>query len=554
MFFGRIFFSSILITMRIPLEPEPAAADLLVLGYQGTLAPALGRCADQASAAADGSFWRQFPVERWIAGAVRDLPSRISAARGECPGTCIEPSALVEALRERLGGILTQVLAACPDAQEESLARHFPALPPLLLAAVSEWAESIVVFHQRFHRDAPRLAQWLGYATLPGIASLTPARSDPHEGGHQVLRLVFRDGRSIFYKPRPVSGEWLWDRLVRAVNGHSVLQMASAEALAGMNGRYGWVASLAPHPALHAWDRNSADALAYWHAAGATLCLAAQVRMTDLHLANVIATSRGPVPVDAESFGAPRMAAEVLPGNRPEPAVAATMADLLDTGLLPIHNARGFPDVSGLFGKAAPVPGILVPHWSRRPDAAPRLQMVPSALVDQGNAPPGSSPLQALPELSRGYREAAEALMRCRDDLTAPGSAWRQTLEQHAPRIVLRDTLTCGVLISQSLAPEPLGSAHRRRIFLDAALRSRGALTPSVHRSELRNLLGLHIPRFTALPDSQTLAGGFGRPLARRFLSSSPAQAVLRGLAGLSEKRLGDVDIPALQLAILENA
>ncbi len=542
--------------MRIPIETGRDSPDCLaprgrlVLGYQGTLAPDPARCAEPAAGGEEAPLIPEIPLEPWIRDAQRDLQQRLSAGVPECRGGCIDPGALVETLRERLTGILTEALAFDPDANEESLTRRYPALPALLQGAAAEWVDAIAVFHERFHRDASRLAHWLDDAQLPELRSLTPARSDPHAGGHSVLQLLFRDGRCIYYKPRPISGEWLWDRLVHAVNGHSSLQLNSAGALAGITGRYGWVASLTPHAGLHEWDQSSLQASAYWHAAGATLCLAAHVRMTDLHLANVLATSSGPAPVDAESFGSPPTAAD----SGARHAFAAIVDTLLDTGLLPSDHAGELPDVSGLFGRAAAAPGILVPEWSDGPAGTRRLRMVPSALVDQGNAPPGASPLQVLPQLVSGYREAADALMRCRESLVSPESPWRRTLEQiHAPRIILRDTLTYGLLLSESLHPDQLPSVHRRRSVLRNALRgrSRGALPEAVLRAELRDLLGLHIPRFTGLPGSRTLATSSGRRLAQRFLACSPAEAVLHGMDQLSTQRLNELHVPALLLAIL---
>lgn len=532
-----------------PLRPATESRHgLLVLGYQGTLTANPEHAPDRGPLV----YVPQIPVDAWIAAARQRLDRRVPVEQQ----LCVDSGALVQALRERLTGILTQVLAVDPDAIPDAIpdARKYPALPALLHRAAEEWADAVAVFHERFHRDAARLAEWLGYGRLPEPASLTPARSDAHAGGHMVLRLQFLDGRAVYYKPRPVTGEWLWDRLVQAVNAHSSLQLMSAAALAGTNGRYGWVASLPPQPELQDWEKGPSQAAAYWQAAGATLCLAAQTRMTDLHLANMIATPRGPVPVDAESFGSPRMAAGAQPAHEPEPA-ADMLRNLLDTGLLPAQGSGDLPDVSGLFGRAAPAPGILVPRWTDDARGGHCLEMVPSILMDQGNAPPpGGSPLAVLPHLASGYREAAEALMRCRDSLVAPGSAWRQTLEQlHAPRIVLRDTLAYGLLLSQSLAPEQLRSGQRRRAALRKALQSRGrgALPAAVLRAELGEVAELHIPRFTALPGSRTLAASSGRALAQRFLACSPAQAVLRGMGSLSAQRVSDADVPALLLAVL---
>lgn len=546
--------------MRLCSDENPIVSDLtrrcdcLVLGYQGTLRPDPDHSANAPAATDAAPCIREFPLEPWLTGALRELNLRVSAEQRDFGGEGVDLGALIEALRLRLRGMLTQVLAVCPATTEESLLRSYPALAALMKGAAAEWVDAIAVFLERLHGDAARLAAWLGYAKLPGLTSLTAASSDAHAGGHQVLRLLFRDGRCIYYKPRAVSGEWLWDELVHAVNAHSSLRLASAGALAGTNGRYGWVVSLLPHAELRDWDKDSAQASEYWHAAGATLCLAEHVKMTDLHMANVMATCGGPALFDAESLGTPRAVSDTRMRRGAEPAIATAIDDLLDSGLLPGHDSGGLPETSGLFGKAAAVPEILVPCWSPRAGGGQQLDMVPAALVDHGNSPPGITPVEVLPLLVSGYREAATALMRCRDSLVSPRSAWRLTLEHaHAPRMVLRDTLTYGILLSRSLRPEQLRSAQHRRIALRSALQGHGprALPEAVLRTEVRTLLHLHIPRFTALPGSRTLAGSSGRALAPRFLACSPAEAVLRKMGELSPQRLSEVNVPGLLLTVL---
>lgn len=195
-----------------------------------------------------------------------------------------------------------------------------------------------------------------------------------------------------------------------------------------------------------------------------------------------------------------------------------------------------------------------VPCWSRARDGAHRLSMAASRLVDQGNAPPGAAATAVLPHLVSGYREAAEALLRCRERLLAPGSEWRWTLEHlHAPRILVRDTLTYGLLLSETLEAEPLESAQHRRMMLRKALRSRGqtSLPAAVLRNEFRSLLGLHIPRFTALPGTRTLAASGGRALSPGYLSCPPAEAVLRGIGELSAQGLSEMHVPGLLLTVL---
>lgn len=520
-------------------ERDPS---LLVLGYEGTLQP------DPACGAAADAFPLDLEhrVEPFLIAARRGLGLRIPPAQRICGGEPAPFSALEDSLRDRLHGILTIALGVHPQADEEHLARGFPALHPLLAGAVAEWVDAIATFHTRLNRDTARLAQWLNLPSLPALHALSATDSDSHAGGHKVIHLEFAGGLSLYYKPRPVTGEWLWHQLLLAVQAQSPLRLASAAVLAGENGRYGWMRAIPRRNDPHRPENH-------WQAAGAVLCLAEHMRITDLHMANLIATCHGPAPFDTESLATPRSASDDQKATGP----AAAIADLLDTGLLPTVSAD-WPDVSGLFGKSAAVPNILLPRWSVEPGGTPRLEIVPAALVEHGNqhgnAPPSGSPVAVLPDLVSGYREAAHALMRCHETLLATGSSWRSVLETlHAPRIILCDTLSYGLLLSRSLQPQALRSVRHRFLLLRDALQEEASpqLPQSVLRTEQRTLLHLHIPRFTALPGTRTLATSAGRPLAARFLAATPAETVGAKLAALTPESLESIQTPALLLAIL---
>ena len=292
----------------------------------------------------------------------------------------------------------------------------------------------------------------------------------------------------------------------------------------------------------------------YWHAAGAMLCLAQFVRLTDLHLGNIIATPSGPAVTDAECLATPILHPPLAEMSSPaQTPVSQTLDAILNTGLLPRKHDADLPDVSGLFGHAAPVSGIRLPAWSLSSDGSYRLTSVGAELVDHGNAPTQTTPIAVLPQMLDGYRHAAELLIRARKTLLAPGSQWRAVLEKHhAPRIVLRDTLAYGCLLSQSLEPQNLRSFYRRRNSILAELQSGagGTLRPAVVRAELSAILQLHVPCFTILPGSRTLATGSGRALARRYTASTAAQSVFESIETLSPESIDNVHIPALLAAI----
>jgi len=558
-----------------------ANRQLLVLGYQGTLGPDSDVC-DVAGPTRDATRnghatgeistpWMEAAIEPLLTEAVKQLGSRVPAARRMFGGAPIPSDSLVCILRDRLRGILTQAMAACSETidpfrltSSNELVRIFPVLSQLVKRAVVEWAEAAAVFHNRLHQDGSRLAGWLGVDAMPPIESVCGAASDLHPGGHIVLRVAFTGGRCLYYKPRPVSGEWLWHRLLaHLAEAEPALCLPAARVLPGSNaGRYGWAQSVLPWESdsqerQSATEWSSATTAAYWHAAGAMLCLAQQVRLTDLHLGNMLATPSGPAVTDAECFGTPEVAARSgLSNASDDPETGAMVDSFLDTGLLPGQSEPGIPDTSGLFGGAGSTPGFGLPRWESMPDGRYRMTLVPAALLDHGNTPRRTSAVAVLPRMMSGYRQAAEVLTATRKTLVSPGSLWRSVLEkEHGPRMVLRKTLTYGILLSESLEPSCLHSEHKRRRAILAALEraAPGNLPKALLRTESEALVHLHVPRFVILPGTRTLANGSGRSIRPSFALCTPVAAIMRRMESLSPENLEATHLPALLLTVLNN-
>lgn len=552
----------------------PANADdrkMLVLGYEGTLhaGPAPGQMGGRDCDLADGGVaacgglppQMETLIEPLLKNALLAFERRIPDRQRVFSGERIPVDALLELLRRRLQGILTLAVAARLATAGSSIAltvrdltQEFSGLGSLLQQAVSEWVAATLAFHERLQRDGSRLAEWLGVGSLPPVESVSGTTSDAHPGGQVVLRIVFKGWRCIYYKPRSISGEWLWHRLLELIaEAEPALRLPAGRVLAGgIPARYGWAESVLVRDGTVGGGEGSGDGPAYWHAAGAMLCLAHHVSLTDLHLGNVIATPRGPVVTDAECLGTPRLFDSMAGGEGTK--CGTFLESLMDTGLLPGRAVHGMPDISGLFGSGGPVPGLGVPRWSLESCGRFRLRVASAVLMDHGNAPGRVSPLTVLPQFLEGYRQAAGALLRCRRALMSSGSQWRSVLgKDHAPRVVVRDTLWYSLLLSESLDPRYLHSGNRRRRTLRSALQADAPdnFPGAVLRTELHSLLELHVPRLIALPGTRTLASNSGRSLVSNFARCTPAEEVVRRMEELSAESLEAVHVPAIVFAVL---
>lgn len=539
----------------LPLRAEETR--LLVLGYGGTLRPDLNYRSDSLPS----DDYAVMPpsmlalVEPLLREAVRRIQEQTEDAQRYFSGEPIPLDALLSLLTERLCGILTQVVAEFTDVPRQVADDLFPCFPfllPLLHYSVYEWVSATVTFLRRLHCDGPRLISWLGLPVQTPIESVRGTASDVHEGGQVVLRVSWKGGRCLYYKPRLVTGEWLWHRLLETIaQFDSSLHLPASRVLTEERRfHYGWVESVEA-----AGHHAGTD---YWHAAGATLCLAQFARLTDLHFGNILATPSGPAVTDTECLATPDFSAAAGASRGGSQMIAAAVDSLLSTGLLHQGPATEMHDVSGLFGKAGPLSGLLsglrLPLWVAGSGGGYQLKQVPAVAVPHGNAPVETSALAVLPHLLSGYRHAAQTLLRCQDALIERRAQWRWVLEKaHAPRIVLRDTLTYGLILSKSLAAEHLRSPYKRRHFILSGLQAgtSASLPKALLRAEMDALLRLHVPRFLNPPDSRNLTNGSRRILIRHFASHSPAEAVILQMRTLSQTTLENVYIPALLLAAL---
>ena len=497
--------------MRDPLEIGFSIAQtdnprLLVMGYHGTL---------RAAQREDLPPSMEILLEPWLAQAWQRLDQRIPQQYRLFQGEIVPLDLLLPPLKDRLIGILTQALGAIGIHHNESPAsdilREFPLLSSLMRSAVGEWVAAVATFLQRLHRDQSWLATALQRQPLPPLESISATASDTHAGGHSVLCVSFRAGGCVYYKPRPLTGEWLWHELLDTIARiDPQLHLPAVSVFTrDANSRYGWAESVFSEE--NCFSETPSPAADYWHAAGAMLCLAQHARLTDLHLGNIVATPSGPAVTDAECFAAPtfdRSSGEK--SSQQQATLSNALQALLGTGLLPRKQDSRLPDVSGLFGHAGPISAVQLPAWSLSSDGRYQLTSIAAELVDHGNVPARTTPIAVLPQLLSGYRHAAELLIRARKPLLEPGSQWRAVLEKlHAPRIVLRDTITYGSLLSRSLEPQYLRSIYRRRNVIFAELQSHTIqnLPSAVVRAELNASLQLHVPRLILLPGSCTLAG-----------------------------------------------
>jgi lantibiotic modifying enzyme len=531
--------------------------DLLVVGTRGTLEPNTAllvlRHGERLAREELPPFMEEL-LEPWLDRAAREVNAVRELATSYIAGEPIPLHGLLRALKNRLSEFLSLALGQwSTDMGATAFWRTFSALRWLVASSVQDWVEATALFIHRLAHDQKLLAQSLGGSCLPAIAFIEATTSDLHPRGAMVLKVGFGGGRCVFYKPRPVTGEWLWWSLLQAISADMTLPAGRVFFGGRSSGyaAYGWMESVLEDEAWPAPlnSEQTGSHLSYWENAGAVVCLAQHLRLTDLHMGNVLATPHGPAITDAECLG--------LVSDTPSAADGfkhATHA-LRKTGLLPLRLDPDGVDVSGLFGRAVPISGLRLSGWAVSQTGAWRLAAWPAALAHHRNLPKNAtagSHRTVAAQLCSGYRLGAELLMQARKQLLASGSAWRRILEsRHAPRCVLRETFSYGKLLSNSLSALNGTNQSKRCESLTGMLLVSGAALPDrVVQAELRALMSGSIPRLTISQGGRSLRDSDGRTLQRDFTAFTPAEAVIHELESLTPARLQESLLPAL-LAVL---
>jgi len=541
-------------------EDMSGKSRILLLGWQDTLKPV----GQEASVAQDERAFNAF--RPWIDTALSRLQAEAPQEYRMWAGKRLPVEQLLAPLLHRLMGIAA---AACWRASEHGgpclNVRPAEALSAARYAdyagmVIQQWAESTGLFLKRLHTDSGRICAWTGKSDMPGITGLVATNSDLHDAGGVTVRIEFSDGSRVFCKPRPVTGELFWYELTRATAlVDPDCKVTAARVLPGGTEptcEYGWMDELRPDKTC-----GKLTPLAYWRSAGSLLCHAWVANMTDLHMGNILATSTGPAVVDAECLATPEKASKAE-----NDAVVRLSLDLIRTGLLPA-GAQGrtsgldleLPDLSGYFGNAGSVASIRLPVWTFRQNGSASLTFSPCSLIDPGNRRWEDSPITCVPAIVDGFMKAARALVEVRDHLLGAGGWLDRLGSLHAPRILLRDTLTYALWLNEIILLDGKTTKHRSvqdlaGSYKDGPCRLAANYISSVYEEERLAVERLHVPRFFIPGGSRDLSTKLGSIVAQSVVEGPFAESIRARLEGLSLNSLQPSLVPALLWPMLRNA
>ncbi len=230
-----------------------------------------------------------------------------------------------------------------------------PVLLRLMASLTRQWIETSRELLTRLSADLPSIRRdLLGSDTDCRVAAVKSRLSDPHNFGRTVAVLDFEDGCRVVYKPKDLSVDAAWARLVDRLNEDAAPVDLRAMRVLACTG-YGWTEFIE-----HAGCTDAQDFRQFYRRAGAWLALFHVFVGVDMHQENIVATASHPVPIDLEMILQPpdtRLDSADDSGQAFVKAMRKVLDSVLTVGLLPAygrHSASEVFVIGGVHSNASP--------------------------------------------------------------------------------------------------------------------------------------------------------------------------------------------------------
>lgn len=391
------------------------------------------------------------------------------------------------------------------DMRSTGLRRLFegkPVLLRLICSLTRQWIETSHEMIVRICADLPSIREeLLDLRTDARVSAVESGLSDPHYGGRSVRMLRFEDGARVVYKPKNLSVDAAWARLIDTLNQRDAPVELRAMRVLNRAG-YGWTQFIE-----HTSCTGPHDFALFYRRAGAWLALFHAFVGVDMHQENIIAAGAHPVPIDLEMVlqaADPRVEVDDDGGAAFASAMQSVIDSVLTVGLLPAYGRHSTSRVFAIGGvHSNSAPRVTVAWTDMNSDA-----MRPHRVSDT------STTITNLP-----YADARRASLGDHiDDLTAGFGDYARFLHRQDARGLLNPfaDLTVRTIIRPTRFYAGLLTRLRDHRTMDDGVRwsaqadftSRLANwdtdsdpTWALQRAERMALVDLNVPHFTTVAD-----------------------------------------------------
>jgi type 2 lantibiotic biosynthesis protein LanM len=392
---------------------------------------------------------------------------------------------------------------------------EYPVLARHLVVYLDHWTVYTLEYLRRLAEDWNEVCAHFRNGDDPGaLISVDDTKGDPHQAGRSVLILSFKSGFRLVYKPRPLAVAKHFQEFLAWINNRGAEPPLRTIRILD-RGAYGWAEFVAQEDCL-----TPDEVRRFYARQGEYLAVFYALQGTDFHYENLIAAGEHPVYVDLETLFQPhtRVGAQ---------ADSKLYSDsVLRIGLLPQRIFGDTPgdgiDLSGLGATAGQTLPYAVAHLALPGTDEMRLVQADGECSGADNLPKLNGATVDITDYAKAVIDGFSALYGLLLD------HWDELLSEGGPlsrfrgdsiRVVLRPTLTYGLLLRSSLHPDVLRDALDRDIMLGSLwghTRGQGDLE-RVFASEIDDLSNLDVPLFTTRVCSIALSTSSGQVIPEFF-------------------------------------
>lgn len=384
-----------------------------------------------------------------------------------------------------------------------SFHKKYPVLARLTHTKLENWKNSTVELIARLTADWLEICLTFDIDINDNVTGMSTG-GDTHNSGRAVTTIDFYSGKSIVYKPRSISMENIFQKLVGYFNSKiNDLDLRTIRVIDKNN--YGWVEFIKAEEAT-----SQQQMKAFFLKLGALTAITHTMHGVDFFFENVVASEDGPVFIDLETLfhqNADRKTAvsardktqlslydSVLGmGILPQPQQGANEGEVFDISVIGARKNQQAPySVTGVTNSSRDDISIKkIPGWIPSTHSSPT--------EDKVSAEVRSSFLSGY-DLVTNY-----ILENKKEYLSGPIASFSKTIR----RLIVRDTKTYGDLQIDESHPDLLRDQSEREWHWDnlwSELKRRPMLNKFIY-SELQQVLHGDIPYFYGEVNCRTVTG-----------------------------------------------
>lgn len=391
---------------------------------------------------------------------------------------------------------------------------------PVLYRIVEEIVEFMVQCYTEvivnFEADYYELQKVFGVEAIEQkISHITGDFSDVHNRGHQVLKIQLESGMEIFYKPRSMDNEKIYNELLQWISERTNITQYSYRFLSKKN--YSWSSVV-----CYKECDTVGQLREYYKRLGVQIFLAYLLGTRDLHFENLIASGEYPVLVDLETL------VNIKYNYKCETAKEEILYQLsqsvLYSGILPYYhwsqNGTGI-NSSAINGTKNQVYPFKIPVIVN--DKTSNMQILYRYPVTHQKDNLATvkgvfyEPSQYIQEIIEGFTKAYRVVSNEKEKF----GLLLKRLESLACRYLVADTQRYSMLLNSSYHPSLLKDGAEREIFLHAMWQGRREKDEQIVAAEVRDLLYGDIPLFYYRLDGTALYTSTGKAILNYFEKSA---------------------------------